>query len=175
MPENIIHGLLITKLFSIKYYYNFSFVKEKKSVITVEFALIIIPYLLLFLLTAEICRMFYVSSVINLSLAESSRYAANNRELSYKEAFINNYKKNLVSFPLLANANQISFDVYYCETIEDIISDKCITNNKDKMPLAIYHIDYHYKPVFFILPNNYTNKIISRNLVYVQEYERSNN
>lgn len=149
--------------------------KAKKGVIAVEFALVIIPYLLLFLLTAEVCRMFYVSSVINLSLAESSRYAANNRELSYKESFINNYKKNLNSFPLLSNANQLSFDVYYCRTIEDIIADKCTKNNKEKKPLAIYHIDYHYKPVFFVLPNNYTNKIISRNLVYVQEYERSDN
>lgn len=158
-----------------KNFYNTFFSQEKKGAIAVEFALVLIPYLLLFLLTAEVCRMFYVSSVINLSLAESSRYAANNREISYKESFIKNYKKNLNSFPLLSNNNQLSFDVYYCGTIEDIILDKCTKNNKNKKPLAIYHIDYNYKPVFFILPNNYINKIISRNLVYVQEYERSIN
>ncbi len=164
----------LKKNIQLKFIYNNLIARNKKGIIAIEFSLIIIPFLSLFLLTAEICRMLYVASVINLSLAESSRYAANNKEISYKVAFIANLKKNLSNIPLIANNNQISFNVSYCQSIESIIVENCTENNENNMPLAIYRITYHYKPIFFILPNNYTEKMISKSLVYVQEYERNN-
>lgn len=137
----------------------------------VEFALVIIPFLALFLFTAELCRIIFLSSVIDVTLAESSRYASySGEDTQYETVFRSMLRDNLADWPLLGSGEDVDINVKYCANIQAILNDKC--NSVSTQPLAIYSINYRYSSMFFIFPSYLTSQAVSRNVAFVQEYQR---
>lgn len=154
------------------------FFKEHKGVATVEFALVMIPFFMLVLFTMELSRVIYLYATIDLSLSEASQRSAysGSRDTStdYVQAFKAAFKDNVQKAPLLTDSDTADITIQYCTDIEQIINDGCSSDAASRnRPLAVYSVVYHYEPVFFIFPEKMVKKSLTRNLVYVQEYERA--
>lgn len=152
------------------------FNKERKGVVAVEFALVFIPFFTLVLFTMELSRVIYLYAAIDLSLSEASQHAsyAGNADggNDYTNLFNAAFQQNIEKTPLLFKDDRADITVKYCDSIDKIITKNCSGSNSTGMPLAIYSISYHYKPVFFIFPSNFLQSSLTRNIIHVQEYER---
>lgn len=147
--------------------------KEEKGSVAVEISLIFIPLIFIILLIFELCRIVYISSSLDLAVAEASRYAAISTmtEENYQTVFYDKLNKDIPLWPLLTKDENIYVDVNYCSTINDIIADNC-NNIADQKSLAIYKVGYNYTLLFSILPTGSLNSYLQRTVVYVQEYQR---
>ena len=152
------------------------FNKERKGVVAVEFALVFIPFFALVLFTMELSRVIYLYAAIDLSLSEASQrasYAGTAGEANdYASLFNIAFKNNIEKTPLLFNDDTVDITVKYCDSIDKIIARNCSGSDSSGMPLAMYNISYHYKPVFFIFPSDFLQNSLTRNIIHVQEYER---
>lgn len=158
-----------------------SFGKNNKGVAAVEFALVFIPFMMLILFTLECSRMIYLYATIDLSLSEASQRTSNSgrsnnpgNTYDYETAFRDAFKNNLKDMPLsnIGNDGQITVSVKYCQNIDQIIGDSCLPVNSKNNPLALYHVTYEYKPLFFALATGFLDMSMTRDIIHVQEYER---
>ncbi|WP_140918317.1 TadE/TadG family type IV pilus assembly protein [Limnobaculum xujianqingii] len=149
--------------------------KEEKGAVAVEISLIFIPLIFIILLIFELCRIVYISSALDLAVAEASRYAAISTltEEDYQAVFYRKLNTDIPFWPLLTRDENLYVDVNYCSTINDVITGNC-DNNPDQKSLAIYNVGYHYTLLFSFMPTATLNSYLQRTVVYVQEYQRDN-
>lgn len=157
----------------------FSRKTKQNGIISIEFVAAVPILIILLLFFLEMCRMISLCAAIDLALAESGRYTARASitDRQYKQQFIwdlQNRKTSLFNYflPSAYDSNKgIDVNVTYCATLQDIIKNNC--NDNSTLKLAIYNINYNYKPLFLSLPNSIKNKIsFHRKIVYVQELSR---
>lgn len=146
---------------------------ERKGSVSVEVSLIFIPLVSIILLIFELCRIVYISSALDLAVAEASRYAAISTSPSedYRKVFFNKLKKDIPLFPLLAKDDSLYIEVKYCNSVSDIINETC-NNDASKKKLAIYHVGYNYTLLFSFFSLESVDSYLQRTVIYVQEYQR---
>lgn len=149
--------------------------KEEKGAISVEISLIFIPLIFIILLIFELCRIVYISSALDLAVAEASRYAAISTmtEEDYQAVFYSKLNKDIPLWPLLTRDENLYIDVSYYNTINDVITNNCDKNAEQKS-LALYNVGYNYTLLFSFMPTASLNSYLKRTVVYVQEYQRDN-
>ncbi|MCW2480012.1 MULTISPECIES: TadE/TadG family type IV pilus assembly protein [unclassified Symbiopectobacterium] len=140
-----------------------------------EFSLLFIPFVMAFLFLAELCRVVYISSALDLVLAESS-YSASLRQSDrdYNAYFKKALNMRLDVWPLFTKENIISTSVKYCDDIAALIeNDKhCLSPNAVGKPLALYLVNIHYRPLFFLFPKVMVEQQWKRKVAFVQEFQR---
>jgi tight adherence protein E len=165
-------------------------IHNESGVVALEMTLILIPFILLFLFVAELCSVLYVSSSIDLAMAEGMRFTSSLSAPSmsaYKTAFSKKMEERIKILPLMVyNADNINFDVTYCHNLGDVAAGQCHQPNASLpsvdaegknipdsgTPIAYYSIFYRYKPIFLPIPTKILHQTMSRNGVYVMEYTR---
>ncbi|WP_080660659.1 TadE/TadG family type IV pilus assembly protein [Serratia fonticola] len=150
--------------------------KKEQGAVAVEISLIFFPFIFIILFMFEICRVIYISSALDLAVAEASRYAAISQisEVGYQKVFIDKLNKDIPLMPLLTADKNIYVNVNYCSTIEDVIINNCDSISNEK-PLAIYTVGYNYTLLFDTFEMATLNSYLQRSVIYVQEYNRDNN
>lgn len=157
----------------------FSRKTKQNGTISIEFVATVPILIILILFFLEMCRMISLCAAIDLALAESGRYTARASisDHQYKQQFISDLKKRNKSLfnyflPSAYDGDKgIDVNVTYCASLQDIINNNC--NDNSTLKLAIYNINYNYKPLFLSLPNSIKNKIsFHRKIVYIQELSR---
>ena len=115
--------------------------------------------------------------MIDLAVTEAAKSAKNDQASTsgeYQQRF-NKMLKNrggaLWSF--LEGQQDISINVYYASSIAEMISSGGTAGNANNMPLARYKLEYHYQPMFFPFPHFWVDNLLNREVIFVQEYERS--
>ncbi|VTR57431.1 Flp pilus assembly protein TadG [Serratia fonticola] len=114
--------------------------KKEQGAVAVEISLIFFPFIFIILFMFEICRVIYISSALDLAVAEASRYAAISQisEVGYQKVFIDKLNKDIPLMPLLTADKNIYVNVNYCSTIEDVIINNCDSISNEKTSCYIY-------------------------------------
>ncbi|WP_386689548.1 TadE/TadG family type IV pilus assembly protein [Lonepinella sp. MS14437] len=164
------------------------------GVSTIEFSLTVGIFFFVVFLIFELCRLAIISAYWDLAITESVRIAKNQQPESngdYKTQFEkilkeqrNNLQNGTIAF-LGETNNKLAVDVKYAESnsIDDLVNERFKKDPKDKTKLsssgsgavlALYTVKYSYQPVVPLpfLPISWTNRLLERNIVMVQEYER---
>lgn len=153
-----------------------SFIRGNEGVSAIEFSLVFIPFFTSVLFIAEMCRVVFISSSINLILAESAQIASwtTNPE-NYGKYFNNELNSRMARWPLLSRNLSTVITVHYCSDISQVISGQCLSTQSEGKPLALYHVQTAYEPLFFIFPTPQLNGELSRTVLMVQEFQDANN
>lgn len=166
------------------------FSKDKSGVVAVEMTLVFIPFILLFLFIAELCSVLYVSVSIDLAMAEAMRFTSSSSSADmteYKRTFLQKMQDRVTELPLMIyKAENVNFDVKYCESLEKIANGTCNSSSPSQpsldadgepiygtgTPLAFYSVQYTYTPLFLPIPNSVVNPAMARNGIYIMETTR---
>jgi tight adherence protein E len=152
-------------------------IRSDSGAISLEFALLIGPFLLLVFLFLEICRVIFISAALDLAVAESGRSASfdSSTATNYRASFIHSLENNSQLWPWLGNSDDIDIeDVLYCRNVEELVANSCCASTPASgAKLAVYSIKYHYNPVLaqLFLLSSFKASLLSRKVVYVQHYE----
>lgn len=177
------------------------FLSNSKGTSTVEFALTIAFYLFIVMFIFEFCRLAIATAYWDLAITESVRIAKNEQASAsnYEDAFrkaLKQQKKfhdeSTMGYLALLEKNDFEVKVEYVDCAKEV---ECIQNllaEKFRQPqknsegeiispdgrlatLARYSLTYEYKfviPLLFI-PKSWSETILNREFVVVQEFERS--
>ncbi|ENW6032992.1 TadE/TadG family type IV pilus assembly protein [Salmonella enterica] len=143
---------------------------------SVEFTIVLIPFLASLLFIMELCRVMYLTAAVDLVLAESGRYISLEPAVAdYSVSFNKMLNDNIVLWPLLSSGQSVDVSVYHCDKISDLlnITSSCtLADDTGKKVLAIYSVTYHYKPLFFFFSAGHFDSLFIRRVVYIQEAKR---
>ncbi|MFU9139084.1 TadE/TadG family type IV pilus assembly protein [Erwinia tasmaniensis] len=155
-----------------------SLLNNRSGAVTIEFALTLCAFFFLVLFIAETARLSYISSVLDLAVSEAAKEAknapANNERVgTYRSRF----EKRLITqggllWGFLTRENAVEINIGYAASITEMIN----TGGGDrfeKRPIARYQLKYRYKPMFFPFPSYWVSHVLNREVIFVQEYERS--
>ncbi len=152
-----------------------NFYHSERGLLSVEFALTFIPFLLMFLLMAEVARLSYISAVLNLAVSEAGKTAKNSPSgTAYADLFRQRLEDNSGKlWHFITRADALKSQVKFSSGIDQLIAD--ITNNSgsdsaSNHPLARYRLEYKYHPMFFPIPPGFTDPFLRKEVIFVQEH-----
>lgn len=145
---------------------------------TMEFAFVVIPFIISVLFIMELCRIVYIMSSVDLILSDTSSTTAisttsTNNDADFDRA-VNDMAKSWV---LLGGKDlKIETNVEYCQSVQQLVDNKCelVAKTPDAATtatLAVYKITVPYKPVFFVFPGAFMQNTMTRQVVLVQEHK----
>lgn len=144
--------------------------------VAIEFAFVVIPFVISILFIMELCRVVYVMSSVDLILSEAGNASVTLSSASkadeYFDDMINKMAQNW-PFLLYSKDIKIQTSIQYCNSITELASSKCSSSYSSDALLSIYQITVPYKPVFFAFPNSLLQNDMVRRVVFVQEHNLS--
>lgn len=143
--------------------------------VAVEFALVFTPFIISIFFILELCRMSFVISAMDLALSESGYTASVTRAPDkYLEIFTQKLDAKLANVPLIGAGYQLHTSVTFCDNISQLISTQqvCSTQISNGKQLAIYELELDYHPMFLTFATSMFEKYLTRNLIFVQEFQR---
>lgn len=145
----------------------------EQGVAAIEFSMVFIPFIISILFIAEMCRVVFISSALDLILAESGHIAAITRKPeNYQYYFNNEINKRMSKWPLISHEVHVAISVTWCDNITAVINHACTTTDARNKPLAFYNVTTDYKPLFFFFPSRIIMGELSRKILLVQEFQR---
>lgn len=155
-------------MFSVK-----KLLSRSEGAVAIEFAFVVIPFIISILFILELCRVVYIMSSIDLILSEASSATATRRSIvdnnDYFEKMVNNMS-NGWALLLVGKNVKVNTNIEYCATMNDLTSRHCSTVGLNTSPLAIYEVNIPYSPIFFVFPSSLVQKQMTRRIVLVQEH-----
>lgn len=152
-----------------------SWYRSSSGSAALEFSLLFIPFVMAFLFLAELCRVVYISSALDLILAESSyRTSLRQPDSDYHAYFTKAMNKRLGAWPLFTENIAISSSARYCNNINELIDNAkhCSSTHATGKPLALYLVNIDYQPLFFLFPAVIVEQQWKRKVAFVQEFQR---
>ncbi|WP_034916613.1 TadE/TadG family type IV pilus assembly protein [Erwinia sp. 9145] len=157
------------------------FYRDKKGIAAIEFSLVIIVFIFFTFFIFEISRYMFVSSAIDLTLAESARITSSRlqKKADYAAIFHHVVAEQSRLWSTFIDGGNYHVTILYCHSIAQAVNGECNKNEAAGKALAIYQVQYDYQPLLFNGAVAGSEKLISalkssltRRLVLVQEYER---
>lgn len=147
------------------------FFNSNRGSITVEFSIVLVLFFFVLLSSAEISRLFYISSSLDLAVSEAVK-SAKNKESTNSHSYTSVLQRKLATHhgvlgPFISESNKININVVFSENISDLVNNK--NSNDSTLPLAKYSISYLYSPVFFPISPSWANTLLLREVVFAQE------
>lgn len=142
------------------------FLKSKKGLATLEFAILFLPFFLLVMSILETMILVYQISIIDYITTSAGQYASSSTPIDgYEKKFqeyIDKHKKNLLLFTDVKTSLKPSLK--FCRSIAELENNNC-TGNDMENKLIIYTLNYKIKPLFpilriFQIPENTSSKAI---------------
>lgn len=154
----------------------YNIIKEKRGVISIEFAICFPLFLLLFAFVLEMNRLMFIGSSLDLLTADVARRASiteniNKNASSYSDIFYNELSKELSLWPMLTSQNNFIVQVEFCNNIKNIIDDKCDTTSTSLSKIIHYKVEYRYNAFFSSLFSNLANANLKRESVVYREFQ----
>lgn len=157
---------------------NTRFFKEQSgSIFSIEFAVLAPVFIIFICLFIELCRLLFISSVLDLILVESSYYISKNNDnsVNYSQVFYNKVSDEIPAWPLLTSDNNLVVNIIYCSAVEDAINyvststGRCTTNPMSHS-VAIFSVKYNYPSA--ILPPQFDvlSGLLVRSTMVFKEY-----
>lgn len=159
---------------NIKNKLRFLVTNERGSAL-VEVAFVLIPFIVTILFIAELCRVTFISSSLDLVLAESGKISSMSvSHDDYKNKFETEFKNRVMAWPLFSKNMKIEQDITSCENLAALVNSGvlCSSSQHKNNALAVYTVKIDYSPVFFIFPLKMVNNELQRKIVLIQEFQR---
>lgn len=155
---------------------RWALVKDRRGVATIEFALTVALFIMLVLFMAESARLAYVSSVIDLAVSEAAK-EAKNASAAQAGGYRARFEKRLTEqggslWGFLTRADAVAINIGYASSIDDMVATGGGGSSRYR-PLARYQLSYRYHPMFFPFPHMWADNLMNREVIFVQEFERS--
>ncbi|EPS8492741.1 TadE/TadG family type IV pilus assembly protein [Yersinia enterocolitica] len=148
-----------------------NFFRSNKGSVAIEFSIVSILFLLTLLSSAEIARLLYISSNLDLAFSEAVK-TAKNRNITDNRDYNTILRQNLITqtgvFGAFIADSNIVTDVTFSNSINDIINNAQQDDNN--LVLAKYTVSYTYRAVFFPLSTIFSNTLLRREVIFVQEH-----
>lgn len=153
------------------------FYHSSKGAATVEFTLTIVFFLVFLLAFLEFCRMGVLGGCMDWAVSQSAKEVKNDKSVvDYEQAFSSQVKQNLSVMGMcrFVDNSKVNVQVDYFNSPADIASWRVASSGgTSNAKLAVYNINYVYKPLFGpFVPNLLTDLLFQRNVAVVQEYKR---
>lgn len=147
------------------------FIKHQKGATAVEFAMILLPFLVLLGVLIEILLLIYMSIAIEYLNAQSAKYASS---FSYQEGYAKKYREYLESkiktIGFFLKEGNYHLDIQYCKNLEEFYEDSC-TGSNDEAQILIYKLKHSIHPIFLF--NWISNTpILQSQLAYYPQRQR---
>ncbi|AJI94107.1 tadE-like family protein [Yersinia ruckeri] len=148
---------------------------DSKGSAVLELTLGIIPILLLLMTIAEVSRFIYISNILDLAISNAAKKAKNTKasnQSDYHQIFAESLNQQIGSFGyLITTNNNFILEVQFSDSLSDLIADNY--HNAGDHPIGKYRLNYSYQPIFIPISSAWANSLLSREVIFVQEYERS--
>ncbi|MGR3808761.1 TadE/TadG family type IV pilus assembly protein [Pasteurella testudinis] len=161
------------------------FIRNAKGVSTVEFALTIPFFILLLSMIFELARISLLSAYLDYALSEAAREAKNRyiRGGDYQQIFTNKLEQEK-TWQFLNFGGSFDIKTEYADDLKALLSNQyrtpvfdaqgnIISPTGSDAGLARYSFNYHYHSWIPLVPEKWISPIFHREIVVVQEYERS--
>lgn len=154
---------------------------KQKGVASIEFAVGFFAFWLMCMAWVEMSYISYISAINDLAVSEVARTAKKG-----SGNYLNTVDKVLHRegsiWNQVVDGDNFQVTIHYSQSLNDLasITDQCsISGNQkfkecgdaDNAALAIYRINYRFSPIFSYFFT--TQNLMSREMIVVQEYERS--
>ena len=153
------------------------FIRDNEGAASIEFSLTVILFIFLVLFVAEIARLSYISAVIDLAVSEAAKESKNASAVD-DGGYDNRFQKRITEqggaiWGFLTRPDAVTMNITYADSINDMINTGGSAGNSRYKPLARYYLEYKYSPMFFPFPEIWVDNLLNREVIFVQEYERS--
>jgi tight adherence protein E len=153
------------------------FIRDRRGAATIEFALTSIIFLTLVFFVAEISRLSYLSSMLDLAISEGAK-EAKNAPYTTGDDYNSRFNKRMLDeggmiWGFLSRKDAVSVTIRYAASIDDMIAGNTSDTDYRNRPIASYKLVYRYHPFLFPIPMTWASKLLTREVIFVQEYERS--
>ncbi|WP_145524375.1 TadE/TadG family type IV pilus assembly protein [Yersinia vastinensis] len=147
------------------------FFRQNNGSITIEYAILFTLFIFMLLASAEISRLLYISSSLDLAISEAAK-SAKNKKSNDNSSYLSVLKQNLVKQKgmlgiFITKDNQVGARIFFYQNLSDIINNNPSDNTRS--PLAKYTVSYLYHPIFFPFSTHWSKTLLSREVIFVQE------
>lgn len=154
---------------------------KQRGVASIEFAIGFFAFWLMCMAWVEMSYMSYISAINDLAISEISR-AAKKDSKDYMEVVQTVLHREGSIWHQVINGDNFQFTIQYIKDVDELknTTDQCqiAIGEKSKQcgdeqnaSIAIYRLDYLFTPIFSYFFTS--NGLMSREMIVVQEYERS--
>lgn len=149
------------------------FYKRNNGSISIEFAIICPCLILMFAFVLELSRIMLIGSALDLEVAEISRKTAITENVSkandYRQVFIEQLKKDIPWWDVLASADQFQVEVTHCNYIDEVIQDQCVASGIVGK-ILLFKINYNYSTMFPSLFDDFISTSLNKKAVVYREF-----
>lgn len=154
-----------------------AWLRSRTGVASIEFSLTVLAFVFMIFFIAEIARLTYISAVIDLAVSEAGKEAKNapaTKGSDYSSRFKSRLEQSGGTlWHFLTKADEVNITISYASSIADMVNRGGNTTTYVEQPIARYLLVYRYHPMFFPFPEYLTRSLLNREVIFVQEYERS--
>ncbi|OIQ25099.1 TadE/TadG family type IV pilus assembly protein [uncultured Vibrio sp.] len=154
---------------------------KQRGVASIEFAVGFFAFWLMCMAWVEMSYISYISAINDLAISEVARTAKKGSG-HYLETVEQVLHRDNSIWNQVVDGDNFQVTIHYTQGIEALtsITDQCMISDNQKMKecgdselssLAIYRINYRFMPIFSYFFT--TQNLMSREMIVVQEYERS--
>ena len=149
------------------------YLRGEDGVVAIEFSMVFIPFIISVLFIIEMSRVVFVSSAMDLIIAESGHLASITRAPEKYQLYFNEeINKRMTSWPLISSDVKVKVSVVWCADLAEIIKNNCNATDARNRPLAMYGVVTDYQPLFLFFPIKSIVHELSRKVLFVQEFQR---
>ncbi|CAM3513860.1 TadE family protein [Parendozoicomonas haliclonae] len=154
---------------------------RQEGMVALETALGLPVLMLAIFLWCEMCFVGYVSAILDYTITESARHLRAYPHDHYHQAFhriINNdqsFWRHFIDTErlVLESWYQADMDMLYESHCRENTGTLCYTQEQKGSLIAVYQVEYRYRPLFHIFRlGRIETPVLRREVIAVQEYER---
>jgi len=159
-------------------------IKANHGVIALEFSFIYVIFIGFVFIIFEACKIIFIITSMDYSLSEAARRSAyidnKTTSVNYTEAFKDYFFKQSGFWDLFIDPSAIKVEASFCNTVNDLLRNRCSSVYDEKKRLALYSVSYKYLPLKAIKGFKWSESLytsldgyLTRKVVYVIESSRS--
>ncbi|WP_241595245.1 hypothetical protein [Rosenbergiella epipactidis] len=154
--------------------------RSENGAISIEFSFISIIFIAFVFIIFEVCKIIYIITAIDYSLAEASRNTvykdASKSGISYNDNFKDVFFKQSKFWDFFINPEEFVINAKFCTNIPELLANRCSTQADSKRRLALFSVTYRYRPLKIISNTQWADDLyqhldqhLSRKITYYIE------
>lgn len=150
-------------------------IKQKRGVISIEFALVFPFLILLFIFVLEMSRLMFIASSLNLVSSEIVRRVSLSEDViknsrSYANIFSEELENELSLWGIVTDKNSLNVIVKYCKNTQEVINEQCNGSLKEDSKIIYYYVSYKYNPLFASAFTKLADSSLTRRTIVYREF-----
>lgn len=156
---------------------------NNSGVIAIEFSFIYIIFAAFVFILFEVCKFYFVIVAMDYSLSQAARSSAftqyESSNIDHSNIYKDSFSQQNAFWVMFIDPDAIQVDISFCESVNDILKDKCSDSYSNSKKLALYSVSYRYRPLKLISNMTWSESLftkldqtLTRKIVYMLESSR---